>query len=142
MKKYIKEYQCRGCVNGPYELGCFKKTEFSESCDNHVIGTTILQYGKILLGMPKGFNIVGPIDLSSFEYKPHIFKNHEDFIKSFNKPNFLNIPVWAWKNEENHTFIKLLSPRTNIINLVVILEDCIDQFKCYQLTKEDLASID
>ena len=70
--KMIKEFQCPGCVCGgpePEECGRLEIQEIPWeahacfSCKNHVPGTAVLgaPYGGLFyLGLPRGFNKVGP----------------------------------------------------------------------------------
>jgi hypothetical protein len=56
-EEMIEKFQCPGCVAGSspkecknYRLG----KSWGETCENHVIGTSILGVGHFALGLPKG----------------------------------------------------------------------------------------
>ncbi len=128
-KKAIGEYQCSGCVNGP-ALSCFEKTEFGVGCGKHIAGTIIPPFGYVFLGLPKGFNRLGPKN----DMKPFIYDKLEDQW-TFNK---FNVPVWKYKNEHGHTLVRYLQPRNNNPGLSIFLEDCLDKIDCLEISKEDV----
>ena len=86
VKNAIEQYQCSGCVGGS-DISCYEKG-YNQECDKHVAGTMVSGIGSILLGMPKGFNRLGP---AKHDVKIYIFENCED---SWCDDKF-NIAIWA-----------------------------------------------
>ena len=137
MNRWIKEYQCAGCVKGDENDGCFK-ADNGVGCYAHLSGTTIMPHiGRIFLGMKKGFNRHGPVKDMTLQ----LFENYQQ-AKSVWGYNFFNICVWKHLNEHGHTVIRGLSPRINQPFLHVILEDCIEQIDCFEITQEHLDGMD
>ena len=136
----VKEYQCSGCTNGPYEE-CFSIDNKSLACKNHTAGTSIFpQYEKIFLGMPKGFNKIGKN--SKIDPEIQIFKTFEQKIDFNWEYDFLNIPVWKYLDKFGNTIIRGYSPRINEGFIHIILEDCIDKIDCFEITEKELLKID
>lgn len=134
LKKAIENYQCTGCSVGS-DIRCFTSDSFGEGCGKHFSGTGVLGgIGKILLGMPKGFNRMG----EQKELRPKIFKSFSDY-GSYDK---WNIPTWKYKDEFGNTLVRGLMPRRNEPFLHVFLEDCLDQVNCYLVTPEDVEFMD
>lgn len=109
----IEQLQCPGCVCGSdTKCGNFKLTEHtpgSASCDGHVPGTTMMPGGKILLGMPTGFNKIRDNKLT-IRFFPHGEKPSYDH---------LNVPVWAMEYEGS-LFIRVYCPRITTSYLDVV----------------------
>lgn len=106
--KMIEKFQCPGCTIGcNTKCGSFVPAEFpngSFRCSTHSAGTMILGLpGKLLLGMPKGFNRTGNMD------NQDIWMWLKDSPPPWDK---FNIPVWAIK-EDGFVFARTYSPRTN-----------------------------
>lgn len=94
--------------------------------------------GKILLGMPKGFNQLGPWT----EMPLNIFATKEDFESSWGY-NKLNLPVWKYKNKEGHVFIRGMCPRRNMPFLHVVLDASIyETLNCQEITEKDFETMD
>jgi len=118
MKNMVEKFLCPGCVNGSStECGMFSIEE--QRCKNHVAGTIVF-WRKIILGMPKGFNI-------SENTKVLLYKSQEEQEKNFVFDIF-NLPVWVYK-EENYLFVKVLSPRVNKVYIMVIENGDIEKIK-------------
>lgn len=132
IKKFVETYQCPGCVCGS-NTSCFQNGDGIE-CGNHVAGTLITGIGKIFLGMQKGFNRIGPVELM----KIYGFKTLKD-ARNYDK---FNIPVWKYKDEYDNTIVRGLSPRINSPFLHIFLCDCISEIKCYEITNDDIADMD
>jgi hypothetical protein len=133
--KVIEEYQCPGCVSGS-DTGCgaFKPAEEGVGCGGHVAGTRGIGIGLVLLGMPKGFMRCG---FEEHNCKPRIFEKITDQFDLF------NVPVWKWKNEQGHVFVRGLQPRKNMTFLLVFLSpEGYDDIKCHELTAEELEKMD
>ena len=129
----IEEYQCSGCVGGPYEK-CYKKDDSGIGCGKHCPGTILMGIGNIFLGMPRGYNRLGTTDKIKFR----IFKT----LKSGWGYDKFNIPVWKYKNEFGHILVRGMSPRTNYTFIHIFLEDCLDEINCLEITKKDLEEMD
>jgi hypothetical protein len=136
IKEAVKEYKCPGCVNG-----C--EPEEDVDCNKHCAGTYGSGIGKLLLGMPKGFNRLGPIDSNKDVWRGFsIFKNlksREDDGFKFDK---FNIPVWKYLDEYGNTLVRGISPRINCPIIHVILENCMDKIDCLEITRDDLDGMD
>ena len=132
----IKQYQCSGCVSGSFPH-CYKKSINGISCDDHVPGTFSPEIGTIFLGMPIGFNRIGP----QKEIKINIYKTFKDLEQDWDYSKF-NVPVWKYLNEAGHTIIRGISPRINAAFLHVVLENCIKAINCQEITGKDIAEMD
>lgn len=133
-KNAVEKYQCMGCTRGS-DISCFQKhrREEDKCCSAHSAGTFLSGIGKILLGMPKGFNRL------SFSEKTevNIFDKFEDGW-GYNK---FNVPTWKYLYE-GHTLVRGLSPRTNYPFIHVFLEDCRDKIDCIEITDDDIKAMD
>lgn len=135
IEKAIKNYQCSGCIGGPFP-NCFKKDDTGVGCGGHKAGTYVGGIGNIFLGMPKGFNRLGAAET----LKLSVF---EDFLKfDWGCYNKWNIPVWKYLNKDGHTLVRGLSPRVNSPFLHVFLEDCMDKIDCREITQEEIDAMD
>jgi hypothetical protein len=132
IKDAIEKYQCSGCVCGS-DVSCYKPSE-TEACGKHVVGTAVTGIGKIFLGMPKGFNRLGPAETMAI----NIFKSISDGWKF----DFLNIPVWKYLDSNGNTIVRGISPRINSPFLHVFLGDCMDNIDCAEITNDDLDGMD
>ena len=131
IKEAVKEYQCSGCVNGPFEKCYDKEVNDAGSCQQHCVGTMCIGIGQIFLGMPKGFNRLG-------EYKTRIFIFNEP-VESSNK---FNIPVWKHLDKFGNTIIRGFRPRLNEPFIHIYLGNFISEINCYEVTEEDLKNMD
>jgi len=135
IKEAIKNYQCSGCTFGP-ALSCFQKNDYGDGCSKHLAGTHIFPgVGTILLGMPTGFNRLGP----EKDIKPYIFKDYKNSDWDFDK---WNIPTWKYLTKEGHTLVRGHQPRKNTTFLHIYLEDCRDKINCLEITHEDVEFMD
>lgn len=131
--KAIKNLQCSGCVNSGEE--CYsQKSNINISCHKHLAGTTVLGQGKILLGFPKGFNILGQFN----NIEINVYNSFEDMNREWGFDLF-NVPVWKFLDENNNTFIRGICPRITKPFIHVVLENCLDKIECLNITVEDLA---
>jgi hypothetical protein len=133
----VKEYQCPGCVGGE---GCYKNDDWNTwinggkavSCVNHAAGTILTSIGKILLGLPIGFNRLGPADKMPIQ----IF---EEFHGGYGK---YNIPVWKYLDSKGNTIIRGISPRINYPFLHIIIGNHLNKIDCLEITDDDIAEMD
>lgn len=132
----ICEYQVPGAV-GDFNP---KTATFNHGWTEHVPGTVAFGIGRILLGMPKGFDRVGPIDLCEGRAL-WIYETWEEHQAHWSYDKF-NVPVWKYLDEHGNTIVRGLSPRVNSPFLHVILGDYRDKINCLELTKADLAEMD
>ncbi len=133
MNKFVKEYQCPGCVCGPEE-GCFKEMNCkSISCEKHVAGTMATDIGKFFLGMPKGFNRIG----NQKELPINIYKTQADQKAQFSYNNF-NVPVWKHKNKEGHIFIRGYMPRINMGFIHIILDGDFESIDAHEINIDEI----
>jgi len=142
-KAAIKEYQCSGCVSGP-DLECYEhKTKYGIQCDKHHPGTMISGIGMVFLGMPRPFCRTGNYKLinGNSYIKIYIYNRFQDLDETWFYDKY-NIPVWKYKNDKNHVFVRGLCPRINRPFLHVILEDCLDKINCLEITDQDIKEMD
>ena len=73
-------------------------------CEKHHPATMMLGFGKLALGLPKGFHRLGKcgFDMRLFE-KPEDAKDLWDH---------LNVPVWAME-KDGYLFVRTYAPRVN-----------------------------
>lgn len=124
-KQMIEEYQCPGCVDGPYPE-CYEHdpNESSITCTRHISGSLLMGASKILLGLPRGFNrIGGGVDMNLFE----------KFSEGWGY-NQYNIPVWKTLDTNGNTLVRGLSPRINRAFLHVFKGDCMAEISCLDIT--------
>lgn len=103
----VEKFQCPGCTCGRNtSSGCFKASEEEGlSCDNHSAGTFRGGVGNINLGLPAGFNRIGPINKHT---------QQSNILLSLELPqyNMYNIPVWA-AEVEGYLIVRRYCPRIN-----------------------------
>ena len=129
----IQNYQCSGCVNGPYP-DCFVVGQ-DHACVRHIPGTMMMPHiGCVFLGLPNGFNRLGKCE----DMKINIFKSL-DGGWDYNK---FNVPVWKRLDEHGNTLVRGISPRINKPWIHIFLEDVMDQVDCIEITREDIDSMD
>jgi len=130
--KAVQEYQCCGCMCEGYPK-CYKRTDTKDfSCEKHIIGTMTNYCGKILLGLPKGFNRTGKeLEISIFK----TFKEGWGFTK-------FNVPVWKYLDTNGNTLVRGIKPRINIPFLHIYLEDCLDKIECIEIMNNDIENMD
>jgi len=133
----IQNYQCAGCVNGSFPE-CYEKANCSIACSKHVAGTLASRIGKMFLGLPIGFNRLGPVN----EMKMDIFETFDSFQKDWGGYDMFNIPIWQHLNKENHVIVRGLSPRTNSPFLHIFLENCFILINGLKITAEDIKEMD
>lgn len=137
----VEIYQCPGCING-YDINCGKFENYHENlaCKAHAPGT-ISQTGSnfitFFLGMPKGFNRIGPYK----NLKIQIFENITHLNETWNYDKY-NVPVWKYLNKKGHIFVRGLSPRINYPFLHIILSGMINEIHCLELFDKDLEQMD
>lgn len=129
----IKNYQCSGCVSGPYP-NCFKLNAVGVGCKKHWAGTTIVPHvGKIFLGLPKGFCRIG----YQKDMIVYIFEMQEQQQKQW-KYDYLNVPIWKYKNKKRHILIRGYQPRLNLGFIHVILKGDYDSIDAHEIDITDI----
>jgi hypothetical protein len=140
----VKECQCPGCVG--IGSNCFDNNGPGIQCDQHTPGTMISRIGQIFLGMPKGFNRLGP----DGSLKMKIYESQKSQEENFSYDKY-NIPVWKYHlkgqpvsdNElTDLVFVRGLSPRINCPFLHIIVNGDIEKINCYEVTEEDIENMD
>ena len=112
VQEMISEFQCPGCTCGtsPCTECESYKPQGGESwvCAGHSAGTMILGIGKIFLGMPKGFDHVGPNEQIGQRYQMI------RLWQAGTSPawDYLNVPVWA-REKDGYLFVRTYCPRLN-----------------------------
>jgi hypothetical protein len=134
MIEAIREYQEPGAATGFDPATATIDRGWAE----HVPGTIISNIGIVLLGMPKGFNRIGPVGLTIRTL--FIFETWEQ-CQSWPYHKF-NVPVWKHLDSHGNTLVRGLSPRTNQPFIHVILGDHLDKISCLEITEADLKEMD
>mgnify|MGYP003425246834 CR=1 FL=1 len=99
----VQKFQCPGCGAGiDVSSGCFKPSD-TLACGNHSAGTYIAGIGCINLGLPKGFNRLGPINKDIQKSNIRLFAELPEY-------NAFNMPLWALE-EDGHLFVVVAIPR-------------------------------
>jgi len=130
----VKEYQCSGCVGGPFP-DCYKtELQYGVTCRGHVPGTGVSYIGRIFLGMPTGFNRLGRAEHTELQ----IFESIEEEIR-FDK---FNVPVWKHLDKYGNTLVRGYRPRINDPFVVVILGNHLDEIDCLEITEADMEKMD
>jgi hypothetical protein len=132
----IQEYQCSGCVNGPYPE-CYQRASGSDGvqCGKHCPGTFVSARGKIFLGLPVGFDRLGPYN----DMRLLIFQELKNGWGEYDK---FNVPVWKHLDEHGNTLVRGISPRLNMPFLHIFLLNVIDKIECREITAEDIEGMD
>ncbi len=131
----IKDYQCLGCICDN-DMSCFKGNQTGGvGCGKHNAGTFVSNKGKVFLGMPTGFDRLGFAE----KMKPNIYETFESSDWYYNK---WNVPVWKYKNEKGHTFVRGIMPRRNEPFIHIYLEDCLNKIDCLEITQADVDDMD
>lgn len=126
----VQNYQCPGCLYGPFP-DCFKSgSDKDKACVKHSAGTVMPTVGRLFNGMPMGFNRLG----TSKRLYIYIFESYEDgFI--YDK---FNIPVWKYLDTYGNTLVRGFSPRTNFPWIHIFLGNKIEKFECVEITEKDI----
>jgi hypothetical protein len=110
----VETFQCPGCIIGS-NIRCksFKPSDNSLACSSHAAGTTIGPFvGNINLGLPKGFNRLGPIDRRIQGTNVRLWESIPEYDK-------FNIPTWAME-VNGYLFVRTYSPRINVTYVDII----------------------
>ncbi len=132
IKVAVEEYQRPGCVCG-HDISCYQK-EGDEACSKHVPGTTMSHIGRFFLGMPKGFNRLGP----DREMRIYIFPELKDGWGY----DIFNVPVWKHKDKNGNVIVRGISPRINAPFLHIFLSGCLSEINCVEITDKELEEMD
>jgi len=137
IEKFVGKYQCPGCIlgNSPETCSSFKEVESGiggKTCINHHSGTIVAGIGKILVGMPTGFDKIRGKDAIE------IIRIYEE--GKVPKWNFLNVPVWAMEYEEN-LLVKTCCPRTLGWNIDIVIGGKMENLGEYKDKVLDVSTI-
>lgn len=128
LKVFVEKFQCPGCVNGgDTQCGRYEPRDFDAggTCAAHIPGTSHALPGSTVtyaLGMPKGFNRLGPrAPRTSYEgsHMPIVFwakGTHSGFDR-------FNMAVWAMEGRDSHKgflFVRTVEPRLGRVRVDVI----------------------
>jgi hypothetical protein len=128
----INEYQVPGAVGDFDPATATLENGWKEHCP----GTLVSGVGWVFLGMPKGFDRLGPVPAEYFRI--HIFETFEE-CWPFDK---FNVPVWKYLDAHGNTLVRSLSPRVNTPFLHIILGDHRDKINCLEITAADIKEMD
>lgn len=115
----IEELQCVGCVSGPNPSDCpvFRQEPMHDGCVAHCAGTSTV-YGRLNLGLPKGFDRVGALLADHGQHSNvRVFIDHEPPAW-----NHLNVPVW-YHYDGRYTYVRTFCPRIGVQYADVIAGD-------------------
>lgn len=130
----IREYQEPGAVSSFDPATATIQHGWKEHCP----GTYSPQIGTILLGMPKGFSRLGPIDIGKIARSIFIFETFEEGWGY----NMFNVPVWKYMDKHGNTLVRGLSPRVNTPFIHIFLGNHMDKINCIEITDADLEDMD
>jgi len=126
LKELVETYQCMGCSEGN-DISCYRVHEaWGIGCGNQRAGTFLKPFGKIFLGMPKGFNRLGQYN----EQRIIIIEDAEGVYDKF------NIPVWKYLDKNSNTLVRGLSPRTNYAFVHIFPGDQRNKISCFEVDHE------
>lgn len=114
----VKEFQCPGCTRGhdPETCSSFKLVDESNGskCRNHYAGTNMLGFGRIALGLPKGFNRYGLYAGKTDSLADTIGGHMAIRLWESDRPyyNEYNVPVWRLERD-GFLFVRVFHPRVN-----------------------------
>jgi hypothetical protein len=129
IKEAVETYQCPGCTSScPFTKD--KKADDGEGCGHHHAGT-MSSFGRFFLGMPKGFNRIGPQE----QLTPEIYTTFRTYDK-------FNIPAWKHMDEHSNTLVRGVMPRRNQTFLHIFIGDVRDKIECMEITKDDIENMD
>jgi len=139
----IQEYQCIGCLNGPYPK-CFVKSSAGVGCKKQFAGSTKAMttnegtlMRRIFLSLPNGFcNLGEQKDMRIF-----IFKNLKQQQEQWNYDMY-NIPVWKHKMEDGNLLVRGYMPRLNMGFIHIILDGNLDDINAIEITEEKMKEMD
>lgn len=140
-KEMIEKFQCPGCSLGcDTDCGSFRFENDKEGfqCGAWSPGTFIMPGGRLCLGLPTGFNKLGPVDLTKIRRYISMFASPEDISDEKVNPtdifsgkyNKLNLPVWAME-KDGYLFVKVFSPRRNLPLIQIIKGGTFAMFDAY-----------
>ena len=160
-KLAVETYQCPGCKRG-CDISCYEGSDAGHissaikpscgydilppyakardlrtdgiECTKHVPETIIPGIGHIFLGLPTGFNHLGPCEKT----KIFIFRKFEDGWGY----NMFNRPIWQFLDNYGNTIVRGLCPRINWSWIHIFLEDTIFWINCPEISQEDVDEMD
>jgi hypothetical protein len=110
----IAEYQCTGCVSGPDAPACPQFKNHGLGCVNHVPGTSGLAEGTFYLGLPKGFNRLGPNKfVPNYRNNLEVYPSMDALLETKSLNSIFSLPVWLHIDRYGNTIIRWFSPRVN-----------------------------
>lgn len=133
-KQMVEEFQCPGCSAGlNTSSGCFEPDDASLACANHSAGTYISGIGNVNLGLPRGFNRLGPIGKNLQRSNIRLFERMPNY-------DIFNVLVWVQSHtvdegdhKRNYLLVRTYIPRTNVTFVDVIadatVEDLPERFR-------------
>lgn len=132
----IQEYQCPGCVRGPFPSCCVRNIDpdYGCACNAHQPATTQSHIGLIFLGLPKGFCRLG----DSKRTKISIFESEADGWE-YNK---FQIPIWKHIDKLGNTLVRGICPRINDPWIHIYLNSHGEIINCLEITDQDIKEMD
>ena len=96
--------------------------------------------GTFFLGMPKGFDRVGPSGVESVKLQ---VSSDSYVVDALKRKHPFSLAVWKHLDKHGNTLLRCYSPRTNVGWSVVILGDCMDKFPdAIEITEERMEEMD
>lgn len=115
----VEDKQCPGCIRGSNtKCGSFEmhKDEEFFTCKNWRPSTFMSGVGRIVLGMPRGFNRTGCVE---FGDKPFVYMRLYESPEKMMNYNKFNVAVWAMEHD-GYLYVRCYSPRANHLYVDVI----------------------
>jgi hypothetical protein len=151
----IQEYQCPGCVSGPYPECRTKQNLGGVSCGSHCPGTMVSGIGTIFLGMERGFNRLGRVEPKQLPLL--IFENEKQFEQDWRSTSIdgidgveipismyskMNVPCWKYLDKHGNTIVRGMSPRKNAPFIHIHLWDARWRIQCVEITDDLIKQMD
>jgi len=138
----IQRYQCLGCINRRHvdcfeSQICFYAGSTSDGCRKYTpdIWWNGFNTECLFIGVPYFFsNALYHRSNILIEYI--IYNSYSNFSKHHEKLE----GIVKYRNAYEDTFLKVTSPTSNIIILIVILEDCMDKIVGFEVPRKNIDS--
>ena len=118
----VEKFQCTGCVRGS-DINCdhFKLEDWDAGfwCSGHLAGIILDGPGRVVFGLPKGFDRVGAIMIDVGKGRKRSTNIRFSLDPSELRYDKFNIAVWAME-EDGYLFVRSICPRLNLTFVDII----------------------
>lgn len=134
LQSMVDRFQCTGCTLGSDTKTCesFRPSDSmaNMSCKSWSPGTMAFPGGRMMLGLPTGFDHLGACEVGrSFKL---LLMTRDEFIRRSQTPtdgygtfDTFNVPVWAMV-EDGFLFVRRFAPRINFTSIDVVKDGTMD----------------